>query len=711
MRTKILGLLGCLMLALTMVGFGGAQGKKAAPATPPGLQRGDADKIYVQKSAVRLTQVSMPSQFTKQVLPSWFQVFRDEQGNNSTNWSLDRVLSGVTIPTISGNLRYFSNTGADSAGGTTTSIPKRYIGSFISGTINTDKALMLKPGDTFYSSDGWSNANPGTGTTLVGPWSGWVTPSTAPPVWSSGVAGIGANLNTPRVSVTSRIKPSLVAAIWQQHTGTCWKISGSAYDTGVPTSAVNVTGATNATPVVLTMGTHGLVDGDYVTVSGVGGNTAANGSFYVDQLSSTTCALYTDRTLSTPVAGNGAYTSGGTWVTYAKETPAFVIDEATLSNKVGLRLTIPTDAQAGGSDATSKINYVVAHSGFFYYDSTNKVFYFNVGRTPDSNVKIFTAEACFRAQGASGTVIVYNVDFEGPMAIDPSSGSTLEVILYNCTGKYGNFDDNLISTRNSARGWWVNCDFRGSSGNGDVIDYDLDGRGVEINVYASDAGTAGSVTSNPSTCHNTGSAIRINGRYERCYGRILHDADSAQTVNLGCYTNNTIGQLTTANAAYGAGVASGDTVVQYIADAKFGSTNLLYAYYIQTNSNVYIRNCPTTLATTTVTAGKPYLWGGQSTDFPPLAPDFGTIPITVTTASGNITLYGYSNPYQLIDTNGTDRDVTLDATTNVTGRTFTIRNTGANTITIKNSGGSTVTTVSTGASKTVVYSGAAWVAL
>jgi hypothetical protein len=89
----------------------------------------------------------------------------------------------------------------------------------------------------------------------------------------------------------------------------------SAKDTIGP-AELTVSGATNATPIVLTTGTHGLADGDPVTVASVGGNTAANGVFFakVTGYSSTTFGLYSDRALTTAVAGNGAYTSGGTVV-------------------------------------------------------------------------------------------------------------------------------------------------------------------------------------------------------------------------------------------------------------------------------------------------------------------------------------------------------------------------------------------------------------
>lgn len=75
-----------------------------------------------------------------------------------------------------------------------------------------------------------------------------------------------------------------------------------------------VSGATHATPIVITTPTHGLADGDYVTIAGVGVNTAANGNFYVKVTGYTTLtfALYSDKALTTPVAGNGDYSTGGT---------------------------------------------------------------------------------------------------------------------------------------------------------------------------------------------------------------------------------------------------------------------------------------------------------------------------------------------------------------------------------------------------------------
>jgi len=79
-------------------------------------------------------------------------------------------------------------------------------------------------------------------------------------------------------------------------------ISGvcSLIDTGT------ITGATNVNPIVVTSVNHGLTNGTLVTVSGVVGNTAANVTAVISGVTDDTFTL-------TGVAGNGAYTSGGSW--------------------------------------------------------------------------------------------------------------------------------------------------------------------------------------------------------------------------------------------------------------------------------------------------------------------------------------------------------------------------------------------------------------
>jgi len=84
---------------------------------------------------------------------------------------------------------------------------------------------------------------------------------------------------------------------------------------GGGSSTTAISGATQADPVVITTtDAHSLVDNQQVTITDVVGMTELNGnSYYVDVLSSTTVALYTDDALSTTVDGTAytAYTSGG----------------------------------------------------------------------------------------------------------------------------------------------------------------------------------------------------------------------------------------------------------------------------------------------------------------------------------------------------------------------------------------------------------------
>lgn len=77
-------------------------------------------------------------------------------------------------------------------------------------------------------------------------------------------------------------------------------------------STGTLTGATNASPIVISCSNAGsFANGQIVKIEGVMGNTAANGIFAVQRVDSSSVALYTDSTLTTPTVGNGAYNSGG----------------------------------------------------------------------------------------------------------------------------------------------------------------------------------------------------------------------------------------------------------------------------------------------------------------------------------------------------------------------------------------------------------------
>lgn len=67
----------------------------------------------------------------------------------------------------------------------------------------------------------------------------------------------------------------------------------------------SVTGATNATPIVIAEAAHGRSSGDIVVISGVTGNLAANGRWAITVIGAGTYSLDTSQ-------GSGAYSAGGT---------------------------------------------------------------------------------------------------------------------------------------------------------------------------------------------------------------------------------------------------------------------------------------------------------------------------------------------------------------------------------------------------------------
>lgn len=76
----------------------------------------------------------------------------------------------------------------------------------------------------------------------------------------------------------------------------------------------NVTGATNASPSVITIGTHSLLPGDIVAIHGAVGNTGINTSASGGNYTFGGCCVIisvTSTTITTNLNGNGAWSSGG----------------------------------------------------------------------------------------------------------------------------------------------------------------------------------------------------------------------------------------------------------------------------------------------------------------------------------------------------------------------------------------------------------------
>ncbi len=107
------------------------------------------------------------------------------------------------------------------------------------------------------------------------------------------------------------------------------------FDTSFAYENTTITAATNASTIVVTAAGHYLRNDDIVSISGVTGNTNANGVRMVKNATSTTFELY-DIDGITPIAGNAAYVSGG--VVKIKYTPTW---ETEVSNFADTQFTTP----------------------------------------------------------------------------------------------------------------------------------------------------------------------------------------------------------------------------------------------------------------------------------------------------------------------------------------------------------------------------------
>jgi hypothetical protein len=119
-------------------------------------------------------------------------------------------------------------------------------------------------------------------------------------------------------------------------------------------STGSITGATNATPIVITSNSHGLSIGDLVGIASVGGNTAPNGKIW--RVSATTTNTFT---LEGSI-GNGAYTSGGTWYKVPNTRATALTTQDGVCVKTGattrryLGTAMSTDVSGQCEDSTSK---------------------------------------------------------------------------------------------------------------------------------------------------------------------------------------------------------------------------------------------------------------------------------------------------------------------------------------------------------------------
>jgi hypothetical protein len=126
-------------------------------------------------------------------------------------------------------------------------------------------------------------------------------------------------------------------------------ISAALLDLGTTDAAIKaITGATNASPIVITSNSHGFAVGDTVVIDGVGGNTAANNVWVISAQDTNTFTL-------TSSTGNGSYTSGGYAVNLGPSSVSDNYDDfsaALVGAKVNLANKTKTAGVADADDVT-----------------------------------------------------------------------------------------------------------------------------------------------------------------------------------------------------------------------------------------------------------------------------------------------------------------------------------------------------------------------
>lgn len=178
---------------------------------------------------------------------------------------------------------------------------------------------------------------------------------------------------------------------------------------------VTITNATNATPIVISAAGHAYANGDHVVISGVGGNTAANGAFKAAScnIGAGTFAL-TKEVDSSNVAGNGAYTSGGTVASPRKATIA-----ASVLGQTAIQSVNGASINAKGFSVSNSVGQCVV---------------------ADLAVINFTGKMDFGASG-SGLPQIYATRNRGYIEIDDAfsiSGATYGFVQATHGGEYRN---------------------------------------------------------------------------------------------------------------------------------------------------------------------------------------------------------------------------------------------------------------------------------
>ena len=161
---------------------------------------------------------------------------------------------------------------------------------------------------------------------------------------------------------------------------------------------ISTTTGNGVSPIVVTTSSaHDLMTGDRVSIVGVRGNTAANGTWYVSKLSSTTIGLYPSWSagaVSGTSTGNGAFSAGGSpTATYLGLSPRVTLPDD------GADLRTATAINNPNEDAKDSQAYVAERVGAWRV------------------VSFTTGSASFSFAAKLASITTYDTDFNGMPSI------------------------------------------------------------------------------------------------------------------------------------------------------------------------------------------------------------------------------------------------------------------------------------------------------
>jgi len=151
---------------------------------------------------------------------------------------------------------------------------------------------------------------------------------------------------------------------------------------------LSVTKANNSTPIRVSFsGVNNIRTGEQVFISGVLGNTNANGTFYVTKINSGTVDLYSNATFTTAVAGNGSYTSGGTLAVVKDEYASPINSDRKISELSQATIDYPKFEESQHSLVIYPTDYACVNASLDYImvpkeidfndEDTNYTLYYN----------------------------------------------------------------------------------------------------------------------------------------------------------------------------------------------------------------------------------------------------------------------------------------------------------------------------------------------